>query len=202
MENTLCDENTQSYYEVTRVVLSDNETETISAVDEVTDAKSLSSDSPCVDNEMSVVASQESNNKNGDVIQDTENIKQSGVGESMNLSVQSITNTNENVEVSPGITQEEVNKYFIGQEISPSCSVIMPTSPFNSMHGRSFDFTRTYSFVESFKLLQPMTMFSSRSGTSSAENFSPSPYRSPSPPPCCECCESIFGSKKGPKVMC
>ena len=88
------------------------------------------------------------------------------------------------------------NNTTMVESMSPSM-----VSPANSTHTRSVDYMRRLSFVESFSRLQPITVFSYRT-EKSIDRFSPSPYRSPSPPSCCDCCDTVFGVKKGPVIHC
>ena len=72
--------------------------------------------------------------------------------------------------------------------------------PFTLIQKRSIDYVRRLSFTGSFGNMSPINVFSFRKETSSLST--PSPYRSPSPPPCCDCCDTVFGVKKGPKIHC
>ena len=110
----------------------------------------------------------------------------------LSVDVQQLDDTkNGDTSTSPSGT---VNTSFSPVNISPSSSCIMD-KPQTTFLRRNSDFMRRLSLVDSFRNMQPMAMFSLRQSMSSS-SFSPSPYKSPSPPPCCECCESYFGTKK------
>ena len=205
MEEINLHENSLPYVEPTHTHLSDDETEILPAVHESieVDPFSPTDDETRVITAMSSQTHEECNNNHGDdeSAQVMENNPQLHIAEAVDSGVQRVIKTDVTVVQCSNTIINNIQTEVVSPSVSPAVSIVWSYSPDNSLHRRSIDFMRRLSFAENFRNYKPRRSFSFNTNSRS-DPFSPSPYRSPSPPPCCECCDSIFGVKKGPKIMC